>query len=104
MALFCVSDDNMQMRLLASLKHKYSKVFKFKGFHIKRGPPKGGGWALGPMLGKQDWLCISFHHTQDKRPNIVSPLEGGKVGAFQAGVLKGDFAQFQTSHGTSPQK
>ena len=54
MALFCVSDDNMQMRLLASLKHKYSKVFKFKGFHVKRGPPKGGGWALGPMLGKQD--------------------------------------------------
>ena len=48
MALFCVSDNNMQMRLLASLKHKYSKVFKFKGFHIKRRPPKGGGWALGP--------------------------------------------------------
>ena len=36
------------MRLKASLKPKYSKVFKFKGFHIKRRPPKGGGWALGP--------------------------------------------------------
>ena len=33
---------------MASLKPKYSKVFKFKGFHIKRRPPKGGGWALGP--------------------------------------------------------
>ena len=54
MAIFCPFDDNMQMRLLTSLKHKYSKVFKFMGFHKKRGPPKGGGWALGYMLGKQD--------------------------------------------------
>ena len=45
---FRLFDDNMQMRLKASLKPKYSKVFKFKGFHIKRRPPKGGGWALGP--------------------------------------------------------
>ena len=54
MAIFCFFDDNMQMRLRTSLKPKYSKVFKFKRFHIKSRPPKGGGWALGPMLGKQD--------------------------------------------------
>ena len=53
-AVFCPFDDNMQMRLLTSLKLKYSKVFKFKGFHIKRRPPMGGGWALGPMLGKRE--------------------------------------------------
>ena len=41
---------------MALLKPKYSKVFKFKGFHIKRRPPKGGWWALGPCWAESNSL------------------------------------------------
>ena len=68
------------MRFLTSLILKYSKVFKFKGFHRKRKTPKGGGWALGPWDERKKTktdIHINVLH--------VTAPEGGKVGALRQG-------------------
>ena len=63
-------------------------TFKFKGFNMSNSPKwvvvgEGGGsnWKFGQK--RQYWAW-----------EPCNPLpEGGKVGAFEAGVLKGDFVQ-----------
>ena len=50
----------------------------------------------GPSLASQSLIL----YTRTDPHESVNPPEGGKVGAFKAGVLKGDFAQWWLSVGT----
>ena len=114
---FSKIDDNMQMRFLTSLSSNIPKtgyLFKFKEKNRFWGHPQGG--RVGYTQISEKFLKAYSQTYSQKLPELLSiasvllakrrmlTCHEGKGWGFQAGVLKGDFAQFQTSHGTSARK
>ena len=78
------------MGTIISFAYCSFNTFKFKGFNMFNIPNRVVvGEGGGPTI-----ASLSFTPSIER----MNPPEGGKVGAFKAGVLKGDFAQLCAYH------